>query len=105
MPTSKESALWLYFDLLGDRLDSLAEPVRRLHAPGITVRVTGTFSVRRGTNRLARLAAAIAGLPAENAVVTVYLVVTPSHNREEWRREFGGRPFVSTQYASNGSLA
>lgn len=104
MPTSTEGALRLYLDLLGDRWDALSERVQRLHTPGATVRASGTFCVCRGANWLARLAATLAGLPAECAVVAVHLVVTPGGNHEEWRRYFGGRPFVSTQYANNGSL-
>jgi hypothetical protein len=94
----------LYPQVLGADWHSLAEPVRRLHTPGAIVRAAGTFRVRRGTNRLARLLAWLACLPAECDSVDLQLVVTPMGDTEEWRRHFGGRPFATIQGARGGLL-
>ncbi|MBI3822271.1 MAG: DUF4166 domain-containing protein [Planctomycetes bacterium] len=93
----------LYAQVLGDRWHELAEIVRRLHTPGTVVRAAGIFSVRRG-NRLARVIASIMGLPAECDAVDVQLTVTPTGTREEWRRLFGAKPFVSLQWLDAGKL-
>jgi hypothetical protein len=98
------TTLGLYEALLGAGWHGLAEPLRRLHTPGVVVRAAGTFRVRRGTNRLARLLAWLARLPTECDSIDLQLVVTPIADEEEWRRHFGGRPFVTMQAARDGLL-
>ena len=105
MKTEAATQPGLYARLLGPRWDELAEAVRKLHSPGMIVRATGVFRVRRGTNRLARLLAWLAGLPVETDAADLQLIVTPSRDGEEWRRTFDGRLLVSTQWAAGGQLA
>src|SRR5262245_60122224 len=106
METLPRSAPQLYPQLLGPSWDGLAEDVRRLHGQGEVVHAVGTFEVRHGRGRLARLLAWMARLPAAAPAVAVRLTVTPSDRGEEWRRTFGGRPLVSFQWRrSDGLLA
>ena len=93
----------LYAQVLGSQWNQLAEAVRQLHAPGVVYAV-GTFRVRRGSNRLARFAGWLAGLPTECDMVPMKLIVTPTAASEEWRRHFGGETLTSLQRACNGLL-
>jgi hypothetical protein len=87
----------LFRELLGAAWADLAEPVRLLHGGGKPVYAAGTFRVRHGTNRLARLMVWLARMPAAGESVDVRLAVVPYKHGEEWRRTFAGRPLVSFQ--------
>src|SRR5262245_39147607 len=89
----------LYPQLLGAAWHDLAEPLRRLHGGGVTVRAAGVFRVRHGRNGLARLLGRLTGLPAAGEAVATRLVVVPQTGGEQWRRSFTGRPLVSRQWA------
>jgi hypothetical protein len=104
METVRHSPPGLYARTLGDSWSSLAESVRRLHAPGETVRAVGVFRVSHGSSGPARLLARLAGLPRLGEAVDVRLVVTPRADGEEWRRSFAGRSLVSRQYAGPDGL-
>ena len=93
----------LYAQIIGSCWNDLDEAVRWLHQTDAAV---GTFRVRRGTNRLTRLMATLAGMPAATEGVEMKLVVVSSPKGEEWRRSFGGHPLVSSQWShADGSLA
>lgn len=87
----------LYAQILGPSWSDLADSVRRLHETGSGLNATGTFRVRRGDNRLARLLATLAGMPKAGDAVPMQLVVEAFVGGEDWRRSFGGRPLVSKQ--------
>lgn len=92
----------LYERLIVDGWRGLDESVRRLHAAG--VRVTGSFTVRRGASRTARMLASLLRLPAPGEVVPVQLRVTPSGDGERWHRTFNNRAFVTQQHAHDAAL-
>jgi Domain of unknown function (DUF4166) len=94
----------LYQKLLGASWPDLDVVLRRLHDSGETVRAVGVFRVRRGNNRLARMMARLARLPAAGEAVDVRLQVTAQEESEEWRRTFAGRPLVSMQYDRGAGL-
>jgi Domain of unknown function (DUF4166) len=106
MATIRHSPPGLYPQLLGSRWNELDESVQCLHGQGNLVRATGTFRVCHGNNRLLRLLARLARLPAAGESVDLQLVVTPVNQGEEWRRTFAGSLMVSTQWQqSHGLLA
>ncbi len=100
MQTFAESA-GLYERLVGGGWEGLDEPVRRFHA---RPRSSGTFAVRRGRGRLARLLARLLGLPREGEAVPLRLTVTPHGGGERWHRDFGGDDFVTEQREHAGAL-
>jgi hypothetical protein len=81
----------------------LAAPVRRLHAGG--GRGAGTFAVRRGAGRAARMLARLLRLPERGETVPLRLSVEPlGGGGERWRRNFAGREFVTEQREHAGGL-
>ena len=92
----------LYPRLVGAAWSALAEPLQRLHLGLETVQATGIFTVRHGTQPLARLLAAILRLPMAGEEVPVRLVVTPHLHGERWQRMFADRSLRSEQYAGPG---
>ena len=91
----------LYERLVREGWGGLEEPVRVLHARS---RATGTFAVRRGAGRLARVVARLLSLPESGAAVPLLLTVTPHAGGERWHRSFAGRAFVTEQREHAGSL-
>jgi hypothetical protein len=84
----------LYERLVGEGWGSLDEPVRRFH---LRARGAGTFAVRRGEGRVARVVARLLGLPEGGEEVPLRLSVEPHGGGERWRRNFAGREFVTEQ--------
>jgi hypothetical protein len=104
MPSTVHRADGLYPRLLGPSWDALDEAVRRLHVAGSAVHIAGTFCVRHGMNRLARLLGRLARLPREGEAVDVQLLITPDEQGEEWRRSLAGQPLVSKQWEGPDGL-
>jgi hypothetical protein len=95
----------LYERLVGDGWGGLAEPVRRFHTYDGELRGEGTFTVRRGTARAARVIARLLGLPeAGEAVPLLLSVKTLSGGGERWRRTFAGKDFITEQHEHAGPL-
>jgi Domain of unknown function (DUF4166) len=92
----------LYATLLGSSWASLAPSVRRLHQGG--ARARGRFRVRRGAGRLARLAAALLGMPPAGEGVALTLAVEPTPDGERWTRAFGERPLRTLQWRRGALL-
>ncbi|EJM98831.1 hypothetical protein PMI41_04593 [Phyllobacterium sp. YR531] len=63
---------------------------------------TGTASVERGRNILARCVASIAGFPRSLQSTTVTVDFIKAGSDEIWRRNFGGHRFSSRQSAGEG---
>jgi hypothetical protein len=84
----------LYERLVGEGWARLDEPVRRLH---LCARGEGTFAVRRGEGRVARVVARLLGLPPCGESVPLRLSVEPHGGGERWRRNFAGSEFVTEQ--------
>jgi Domain of unknown function (DUF4166) len=89
----------LYERLVREAWGGLDEPVRRFHACGREgARAAGTFAVRRGTSRAARLLARLLGLPQGGEAVPLLLSVTPlGGGGERWHRSFAGHDFITEQ--------
>lgn len=92
----------LYTALLGSAWSDLALPVQRLHQGGVSAR--GVFRVRRGTGRLARLIAAILGMPLPGDGVRVLLAVESTLDGERWTRAFDGRALRTVQWQRGALL-
>lgn len=92
--TNEAARAGLYERLVGKGWGELDEPVRRLH---LCARGEGTFAVRRGGGRLARVVARLLGLPRGGEAVPLRLSVEPHAGGERWRRNFAGREFVTEQ--------
>lgn len=94
-----------YRRILGSAFDALPPRVRELHASDTSRQWHGHAAVRRGTNPLARLAAAIVGFPKATAATPVTVAFTREAGSERWTRDFGGRTFASLQYEGTGRNA
>jgi hypothetical protein len=94
----------LYERLVREGWGGLDESVRRFHARGREgARAAGTFTVRRGTSRAARLLARLLQLPPSGEAVPLLLSVTPHDGGgERWHRSFAGAEFVTVQRAHEG---
>jgi hypothetical protein len=99
--TSGAPRAGLYERLVGEGWGELDEPVRRLH---LCARGEGTFAVRRGEGRAARVVARLMGLPEGGEEVPLVLSVEPCEGGERWRRNFAGSEFVTEQGEHAGAL-
>jgi hypothetical protein len=104
MEANLRSAAGLYQQLLGESWWDLDEPIRQLHSSSGTVRAAGTFQVQHGSNRLARLLARLAQLPAAGETVALQLQIITQEGDETWLRTFAGRPMVTVQSRRSGGL-
>lgn len=100
--TIEGTSAGLYERLVGEGWGVLDAPVRRLH---LCARGAGTFAVRRGQGRLARVVARLMGLPASGEEVPLLLSVEAHGGGERWRRSFAGREFVTEQGEHAGLMA
>lgn len=91
----------LYERLVREAWGGLDEPVRSFHA---RARSSGTFVVRRGAGRVARLVARLLGLPEAGEAVPMRLTVTPHGGGERWHRAFADKDFITEQRTHTGSL-
>ena len=92
----------LYEDLLGDAWPQLAGPVRATHRS--TSETRGIFSIRLGSNRLARLLARYSGLPKSGNEVETLLYIETLGGIEHWQRYFNGHVLATRQWASRDGL-
>ena len=95
----------LYERLVREAWGGLDESVRRFHVCGDSgARAVGTFTVRRGTSRAARLLARLLRLPQSGEAVPLLLSVTPREGGERWHRSFAGVDFITEQREHEGGL-
>ena len=92
----------LYARALGDAWRRLPEPIRRLHTPGPGMTATGSATVERGSNWVARLVAALFRFPPAGRDVPLRVTFTVGDGREVWRRDFAGATFASEQREGAG---
>ncbi len=92
----------LYRKVLGASFEQLPEQLQKLHELNSSQIWRGTAEVRRGKNPLARIAALIIGLPAQNNNTPVTVTLSPENNGERWQRNFNGKVFSSFQLAGTG---
>jgi hypothetical protein len=94
----------IYDAVMGEAMNRLAPPIRDFHRAANPAHFAGRASVKRGGNPLARIAAAIIGLPATSPDCPVEIEITRNSQATEiWRRTFAGKPFISRQYAGTGT--
>lgn len=99
---SEDPGAPFYRRILGPAFDRLPPRVRELHETEAQRQWRGQAEVRRGTNPLARLAAAIIGFPRAGIATPVSVTFTPEARGERWTRDFGGRKFSSLQHEGTG---
>ncbi len=95
----------LYHRILGPAFDELPAPLRDLHTPKGIKSWSGTATVTRGSNPLAKLAAWILRLPKAGRDIPVTVTFTPRNGTEKWERNFGGQTFHSIQAEGHGRNA
>ncbi|MGE3648386.1 MAG: DUF4166 domain-containing protein [Reyranellaceae bacterium] len=83
----------------------LPAPIRALHDNVSRARWSGRADVVGAANPLAFIAARLVGLPRAARNVDVAVEFEVRDGVERWQRSFGGRPFVSLQYAGEGADA
>lgn len=92
----------LYRQILGSAFEALPAPIQALHA-GTDVRSwRGMAQVSRGSGPLAALAAGLFRFPRAGQNVAVSVTFEPAADGETWRRDFGGRLFVTHQKPGKG---
>ncbi|WP_244858654.1 MULTISPECIES: DUF4166 domain-containing protein [Lysobacteraceae] len=94
----------LFRRLLGTRFDTLPPQLRALHAIDTQATWRGEASILRGTNPLARLCAAMTGLPPSRHAVPTTIVFSIHDDAETWARDFGGARLRSRCTARDGFL-
>jgi hypothetical protein len=94
----------LYVRILGDAWSQIAEPIRRVHSSGSTLRASGCLRVEHGSNGLSRALARLLRLPRPAPAAETRLTVTSGPDGEQWRREFDGRRFETRQSEAGALL-
>lgn len=92
--------------ILGEALDMLPAPVRRLHSLREAVATVGKAEIRAARNPAARALCKIAGLPKPGHDMPVTVSFYPDgEGREFWDRHFAGRRYASTMDVAQGRHA
>ena len=94
----------LFQRLLGDAYAALAPRVRELHGFDKAATWRGRATVRRGGGVLARLCAAVAGLPPSLDDAPTRVAFAREGEGETWSRDFGGHPMRSSLRDRGGLL-
>lgn len=92
----------LYRRMLGDAYDDLPAEGQQMHDLHGTLTVSGRASVERGQSLLARLIAKAVGFPPPSTDGPVAVRFAVADGVETWTRTFGGKSFVSRQFAGRG---
>ena len=93
----------LYPKMLADRFVHLPAQIQKLHNPGARRVWRGRADVTRAPGRLARVIAALFGLPRAGRDVPVEVTLaTDAEGRETWTRDFAGLRMRSRQQAGRG---
>lgn len=92
----------LYRRALGEAAwAALPPPIQRMHDVHATMTASGLAVVERGSGLVARLIAAVMGLPRAGRDVPVRVRFSPDERGEHWERSFAGRRFASYQYRTD----
>ena len=94
----------LFQQALGAAFFRLPDSMRKLHGVRGRARYVGISTIERGRNPLARLCAAVAGLPPAGHGVPTTVDFVCDAKREAWHRDFGGRKMSSTMKIRDGLL-
>mgnify|MGYP000179803321 CR=1 FL=1 len=95
----------LYRHVLGDAFQSLPPTVQAIHDNTTSDVWTGTASVRRGTNFLAKALCPIFGFPPTSPKTPVEVQFERKNGTEIWKRRFGNSAFRSYQKRGTGRNA
>jgi hypothetical protein len=94
----------LYEQLLGPGFSGLPETLRALHGVRGRETWTGRAGVVRGEGRVARLCAAVAGLPPAMRDAPASVEFIADRWSETWKRNFGGHGMASRLACHEGLL-
>lgn len=94
----------LFQQVLGAAFFRLPERLRQLHGVRGRARWVGEATIERGRNPLARLCAALAGLPGARSAVPTSVEFDCNARSETWRRDFGGARMASQLSCRDGLL-
>lgn len=94
----------LFHRLLGDAFERLPVGIRSVHSGAASAWFSGRCAIVRGQGWLARLAAALAGMPAAADAVPVRIQIAADPGGETWNRYFGERLLRSRMRAHRGLL-
>jgi hypothetical protein len=94
----------IYQQVLGSGFSRLPEKLRELHAFHGHMTYAGRADIQRGNGLLARLCAAIAGLPPSMRDAPTSVEFIASQDGETWNRNFGGKPMCSRLTCHDGLL-
>ena len=83
---------------------NLPATVRALHSVRGHACYAGRVRIARGRNLLARLCAAVAGLPPAMDDAPLQVEFSANARSETWRRDFGGHPMATRLRCRNGLL-
>lgn len=78
----------LFRRLLGDGLDLVPAPIRRLHEATLPSRFEGRATVRAAEGLIAGWIARTAGLPSRTCEIPIAVTIEPDGDGEIWTREF-----------------
>ena len=94
----------VFEQVLGADFAKLPDAVQCLHSQiGYSV-FAGAAHTKGSTGVLGRITAAIFGFPADGEAVPVKIMITADQEKEIWRREFDGKPFVSRLSQDNAGF-
>ena len=93
----------VYARVLGERFAALPPLVRAIHDVHGDGGAAGEGTVTRGTNPLARLFAAIMGMPPMGTT-PLHVAFVERGGAETWTRDFGGHVFTSVLSAAKGGV-
>jgi hypothetical protein len=94
----------LFRELLGDALDHVPGPVKRLHDAPLPARFEGRAMVRAAEGLLARWLARMTGLPAKTVETPVSVTIESDGAAEIWTRAFPPRPMRTRLWRADGLL-
>lgn len=94
----------LFQSVLGEPFNTLPPKVRELHSIRERGQYAGMARITRGHHPLARLCAAIAGLPPSGDDVPTTVEFVIAAKGEVWNRNFGGYPMSSRLTMRAGRL-
>jgi hypothetical protein len=94
----------LFRQVLGAAFDRLPELTRQVHSGVQHLSLQGVCSIERGHNYLARVAGAIAGMPATVSESPLAVRIDAHTWGEQWTRWFGRQCMQSTLTAQRGLL-
>ena len=103
-PLATEARPTVFQQVLRAPFFNLPESVRALHSLRTRGTYAGRVRIERGGHVLARLCAAVAGLPPAMADAPLRVEFIPDAKGETWRRDFGGHPMASRLKCRDGLL-